>query len=275
MLDLMGYTADQALHSVQILQPTFGAGSFSGGKSYCAGLPLGKDKKRPVQRSPSDPLGKNACQARTSSSSRCVTLRSVRTCPPTNSASSLHSGVPASVPLRAPRVGSPLWHGSFASGASGRAAPVSCDTLRSSSPHVARSFVDHSAKRIQSTRRLILSATCLRRPASIYNLTSAPLPSYNQGRPAGSWPAASRRAFKIHPCAPLQGNALAAAYPRPTLGAAWRRWRLPSGRPLLSRPEDRQFLATLHPTSLSAYPDGNLSFLLASATLPPYNQGTA
>jgi len=98
-----------------------------------------------------------------------------------------------------PHAGTPLWHGSFASGASGRAAPVAapirrcdriscgvCSTLRSSALLAHANAVRSAASSAAAARCLISSATCRWPPASIFDLASARLRPNNQGRPAGS-----------------------------------------------------------------------------------------
>jgi len=127
------------------------------------------------KRSPSGPFGKNTCQARTP----CLLRR-------------LRNRVSACMPgprfAAVPHAGTLLWHGSFASGASGRAASVAapirrcdriscgvCSTLRSSALLAHANAVRSAASSAASTRCLISSATCRWPPASIFDLASAKL----------------------------------------------------------------------------------------------------
>ena len=120
-----------------------------------------------------------------------------------------------------PHAGSLLWHGSFASGASGRAASVAaqlrrcdrircgvCSTLRSSALLAHANAVRSAASSAAFTRCLISSATCLCPAAGLMIWPPPRLRPNDQGRPR----VAARRP-------PSVGLARAA------LPGTWRRWR--------------------------------------------------
>jgi len=165
----------------------------------------------------------------------------------------------------APRVGSLHWHGSFASGASGRAAfrvlrypslvLSSCSTLIRRS--LRKAYLVHPPPHF--VRHLPVAGRCHNYLASARQHSARSLPPAGSGLTTkvdrGYLPDGLRP-----PPGSTAGHVAAVAAPfRPSVPSFL----------LLSRPGDRQFLATIQPTSLTAPSNRNLSFQLASAPLPP------